>query len=63
MQLPTPDFSMPYNVVTVSCTVMALLFGTIFNILTRRRGPDSPPHSLTLPSARLPLYRPSVQKL
>ena len=35
-QLPTPDFSMPYNVITITCTVMALFFGTVFNILTRQ---------------------------
>ncbi|KAJ3340378.1 Subunit of the glycosylphosphatidylinositol transamidase complex-like protein [Gonapodya sp. JEL0774] len=34
--LPTPDFSMPYNVVTMSCTLLAFLFGSVFNMLTRR---------------------------
>ncbi|KAJ2659639.1 Subunit of the glycosylphosphatidylinositol transamidase complex-like protein [Coemansia sp. RSA 1200] len=33
--LPTPDFSMPYNVITFTCTVLALFFGRIFNLLTR----------------------------
>jgi phosphatidylinositol glycan class T len=35
MSLPTPDFSMPYNVITLTCTVFALYFGTMFNIVTR----------------------------
>ncbi|KAJ1735904.1 Subunit of the glycosylphosphatidylinositol transamidase complex-like protein [Coemansia biformis] len=33
--LPTPDFSMPYNVVSLTCTVLALFFGRVFNLLTR----------------------------
>lgn len=33
--LPTPDFSMPYNVIIMTSTVIALVFGSIFNILTR----------------------------
>ncbi|KAJ2789724.1 Subunit of the glycosylphosphatidylinositol transamidase complex-like protein, partial [Coemansia guatemalensis] len=33
--LPTPDFSMPYNVVSISCTILALFFGRVFNLLTR----------------------------
>ncbi|CAG8469042.1 11666_t:CDS:10 [Ambispora gerdemannii] len=34
--LPTPDFSMPYNVITLTCTVLALFFGSMFNLLTRQ---------------------------
>lgn len=34
--LPTPDFSMPYNVICLSCTVVALAFGPIHNITTKR---------------------------
>lgn len=34
--LPTPDFSMPYNVIILTSTVIALAFGSIFNILVRR---------------------------
>ncbi|KAJ1825791.1 Subunit of the glycosylphosphatidylinositol transamidase complex-like protein [Coemansia sp. RSA 2599] len=33
--MPTPDFSMPYNVITFTCTILALFFGRIFNLLTR----------------------------
>ena len=32
----TPDFSMPYNVIIMSCTLIALIFGSVFNLLTRR---------------------------
>ena len=34
--LPTPDFSMPYNVICLVCTVVALAFGPIHNITTKR---------------------------
>lgn len=34
--LPTPDFSMPYNVIILTSTVMALVFGSVFNLLIRR---------------------------
>jgi len=41
-QMPVPDFSMPYNVITMTCTVLALCFGSFFNILTRKlRRPSS----------------------
>lgn len=36
MHLPTPDFSMPYNVMTLSGTVVALLYGALFTVLHRR---------------------------
>lgn len=36
LPLPTPDFSMPYNVIIFTSTVMALAFGFIFNLLVRR---------------------------
>lgn len=36
LTLPTPDFSMPYNVIILSSTVMALAFGTMFNLLVKR---------------------------
>lgn len=34
--LPTPDFSMPYNVICLACTVVALAFGPLHNIATKR---------------------------
>jgi GPI-anchor transamidase subunit T len=36
VDLPTPDFSMPYNVIIMSGTLIALFFGTVFNLLTRK---------------------------
>ena len=44
--LPTPDFSMPYNVIIFTSTAVALAFGGVFNIMVRRfvaadEGPES----------------------
>ena len=36
VDLATPDFSMPYHVIIMSCTLITLIFGTMFNLLTRR---------------------------
>jgi len=36
VSLPTPDFSMPYNVITMTGTVFALFFGSIFTALARK---------------------------
>jgi len=36
LYLPTPDFSMPYNVIILTSTVIALGFGSILNLLVRR---------------------------
>ncbi len=36
INLPTPDFSMPYNVICLACTVVALAFGPMYNITTKR---------------------------
>ncbi|KAJ1983311.1 Subunit of the glycosylphosphatidylinositol transamidase complex-like protein [Dimargaris cristalligena] len=35
VSLPTPDFSMPYNVIAFTCTVLAFFFGSMFNSLIR----------------------------
>ena len=35
VSLPTPDFSMPYNVVCLTCTVVAVCYGSFSNLLTR----------------------------
>lgn len=35
MMAPLPDFSMPYNVIVLTCTVLALAFGTVFNMSLR----------------------------
>lgn len=36
INLPTPDFSMPYNVICLACTVVALAFGPLHNMTTKR---------------------------
>ncbi|RXW15811.1 hypothetical protein EST38_g10042 [Candolleomyces aberdarensis] len=36
VDLATPDFSMPYNVIIFTCTLVAFIFGSIFNLLTRK---------------------------
>ncbi|KAI2633354.1 Gpi16 subunit [Xylaria nigripes] len=36
LSLPTPDFSMPYNVIIFTSTAVALAFGGLYNILVRR---------------------------
>lgn len=38
LDVPTPDFSMPYNVIIMSSTVMAVFFGMMHGSLTRRWG-------------------------
>ncbi len=38
LDLPTPDFSMPYNVIIMSSTVMAVCFGLMQGALGRRWG-------------------------
>lgn len=35
VNLPTPDFSMPYNVICLTCTIVALAFGPLVNITTK----------------------------
>uniref|UniRef100_A0A0K8R397 Putative gpi transamid n=1 Tax=Ixodes ricinus TaxID=34613 RepID=A0A0K8R397_IXORI len=39
VSLPTPDFSMPYNVICLACTVVALAFGPIHNMATNMLTP------------------------
>ncbi|RSH85639.1 Subunit of the glycosylphosphatidylinositol transamidase complex-like protein [Saitozyma podzolica] len=38
LDVPTPDFSMPYNVIIMSSTVMAVFFGLMQGALTRKWG-------------------------
>jgi len=33
--LPTPDFSMPFNVLCLVCTVIAIVYGSLFNLTTK----------------------------
>jgi phosphatidylinositol glycan class T len=36
LTMPLPDFTMPYNVITLTCTLIAFFFGSLFNLFTRR---------------------------
>ncbi|KAJ6579111.1 Gpi16 subunit GPI transamidase component [Mycena vulgaris] len=36
VDLATPDFSMPYNVIIFSCSLVAFIFGSVFNLLSRK---------------------------
>ena len=36
VSLPTPDFSMPYNVICLTCTAIAIAFGSLHNFTTRK---------------------------
>lgn len=36
LTLPTPDFSMPYNVIIFTATVMSVLFGSLFNLMIKK---------------------------
>lgn len=36
MAMATPDFSMPYNVICLACTVVALAFGPLYNLTTKK---------------------------
>lgn len=36
LTLPTPDFSMPYNVIILTLTVLALAFGSFFNLIVKK---------------------------
>jgi hypothetical protein len=38
--LPMPDFSMPYNAMILTCTVYALMWGSIINVLIRSVAED-----------------------
>ncbi|KAH6685074.1 GPI transamidase component GPI16 [Plectosphaerella plurivora] len=47
LNLPVPDFSMPYNVIIFTSTAIALAFGGMYNILVRRLvGADEAPGPL-----------------
>lgn len=55
LNLPTPDFSMPYNVIIFTSTAIALAFGGMFNILVRRfvAADEGPQLSLATLKAKL----------
>ena len=35
VQLPLPDFSMPYNVACMTCTLLAMFMGSLLNVMFR----------------------------
>lgn len=41
VQLATPDFSMPYNVICLTSTVLAVAVGALFNALIKRPGAEA----------------------
>ena len=53
LPLPTPDFSMPYNVIILTSTVMALAFGFVYNLLVRRFVGADEADKLDIKSVRL----------
>ncbi|KAF7695969.1 GPI transamidase component PIG-T isoform X1 [Silurus meridionalis] len=46
VNLPTPDFSMPYNVICLTCTVVAVAYGSFYNLLTRTFQVEEPSQPL-----------------
>ncbi|CCD24016.1 GPI-anchor transamidase subunit GPI16 NDAI_0C03560 [Naumovozyma dairenensis CBS 421] len=36
LSLSTPDFSMPYNVIIITSTVIGLIYGTLYNLLVKK---------------------------
>lgn len=36
LTLPTPDFTMPFNVITFTCTLTAVFYGSLFNLVYRK---------------------------
>lgn len=53
LSLSTPDFSMPYNVIIISSTIMGLIFGMTFNLLVKRL--------VTLDEANILLHERSIK--
>ena len=50
VSVPIPDFSMPYNVICFVCTVVAIAFGSLFNLTTKEFRPVDPARDKTLVS-------------
>ena len=44
LQLPLADQSMPFNVISLTSTLVALFAGSMFNLLTRRHTPHGASH-------------------
>ncbi|KAG7898824.1 hypothetical protein KL905_004952 [Ogataea polymorpha] len=61
LTLPTPDFSMPYNVIILTSTVMSLAFGSIFNLLTKKTVTEEEAE-LKLKESRITILRSRIKK-
>ncbi|KAG7310932.1 hypothetical protein JYU34_003772 [Plutella xylostella] len=57
VSLPTPDFSMPYNVICLACTVVALAFGPLHNICTKELGLKPTAKKLTWKQRLLGIFK------
>lgn len=57
VSIATPDFSMPYNVICFVCTVIAIGFGSIFNLTTKVLVPETDTKSPGLLARLLSLFR------
>ncbi|KAH3784843.1 hypothetical protein DPMN_162914 [Dreissena polymorpha] len=56
VSLPTPDFSMPYNVICLACTVVAIAFGSLHNLTTRSLAAVDPEKTKKNPLQRLKAF-------
>lgn len=63
VSLPTPDFSMPYNVICLTCTVVAIAFGSLYNLSTKRLQEVNPREATTLFGKILKKLRTLKEKL
>uniref|UniRef100_A0A7M5XCM6 GPI transamidase component PIG-T n=2 Tax=Clytia hemisphaerica TaxID=252671 RepID=A0A7M5XCM6_9CNID len=57
LRIPSPDFSMPYNVICLTCTVIAIGFGSIYNLTTRTFQVEEVKEKRTLKEKILGLFR------
>lgn len=62
ISIATPDFSMPYNVICFVCTVIAIGFGSIFNLTTRKLVPDTEENKTGILSKLLGLLKRGSKK-
>ena len=55
IMMPSPDFSMPYNVISISSTIFAIAFSTLLKLGIRPIAPAAPPGAT--PPSRLAVWR------
>lgn len=63
LTLPTPDFTMPFNVIMLTCLAMTFFYGFLFNLTFRRHYLYDPAHPKTLLGRISLLVRTRVLKL